>query len=141
MGRPGLRGAPVLAATLRERWDEVLLYRILARLRTADDGVEIPQQSLEELRWHGRRRAGWEAFCDELGLDRQRGRPHRWVRLTARLASAADEGEQRRVVGRRAPRACRSSGAWREMSNQGRRRIRHGGAAPLGDETRRCDVP
>ena len=31
-----LRGSPVLAATLRERWEEVLLYRSLARLRTAD---------------------------------------------------------------------------------------------------------
>ncbi len=74
-----LRGAPILAATLRERWDEVLLYRSLARLRTADDGVDIPQRSVDELRWEGTPRAGWEAFCDQWGLDdARRGRPHRW---------------------------------------------------------------
>ena len=74
-----LRGAPVLAATLRERWDEVQLYRSLARLRTDEDGVDIPQRSLEDLRWQGTPRAEWEAFCDEWGLDGQRGRPHRWL--------------------------------------------------------------
>jgi 5'-3' exonuclease len=74
-----LRGGPVLAATLRERWDEVLLYRSLARLRTAEDGVEIPQRSVGELEWLGTPRAGWEAFCDRWGLTSQRGRPHRWV--------------------------------------------------------------
>jgi 5'-3' exonuclease len=73
-----LRGAPVLAATLRERWDEVQLYRSLARLRTADDGVEIPQRSVAELEWRGTPRAAWQAFCDEWGLDGQRSRPHRW---------------------------------------------------------------
>jgi 5'-3' exonuclease len=74
-----LRGAPVLAATLRERWDEVLLYRSLARLRTAEDGVEIPQRAVGELEWQGTPRAGWEAFCDQWGLDEaRRGRPHRW---------------------------------------------------------------
>jgi 5'-3' exonuclease len=74
-----LRGAPVLAATLRERWDEVQLYRSLARLRTGDDGVDIPEQSIDELRWLGVPRAGWEAFCDTWGLDGQRSRPHRWA--------------------------------------------------------------
>jgi 5'-3' exonuclease len=74
-----LRGAPVLAATLRERWDEVLLYRSLARLRTAEDGVEIPQQHVDELRWAGTPRGGWEAFCASLGLDQFAGRPHHWL--------------------------------------------------------------
>ena len=74
-----LRGGPVLAATLRERWDEVLLYRSLARLRTADDGVDIPQRSVGELEWKGTPRKAWEAFCDDLGLDSQRSRPHRWL--------------------------------------------------------------
>jgi 5'-3' exonuclease len=74
-----LRGAPLLAATLRERWDEVLLYRSLARLRTADDGVEIPQRDVDDLRWHGTPRVAWEVFCDRWGLDSQRGRPHRWL--------------------------------------------------------------
>ena len=73
-----LRGAPVLAATLREHWDEALLYRSLARLRSVEDGVVIPQGSASELRWDGTPRAKWEAFCDRWGLDRLRSRPHRW---------------------------------------------------------------
>jgi 5'-3' exonuclease len=73
-----LRGGPVLAQTLRDRWDEVQLYRSLARLRTAEDGVAIPEQTVDELRWRGTPRAAWEAFCDEWGLGGQRARPHRW---------------------------------------------------------------
>ena len=75
---PGLRGAPALAATLRERMDDALLFRDLARLRTAVDGVEIPQQDVDELRWDGADRERWTAFCDEWGLARLRDRPHRW---------------------------------------------------------------
>jgi len=75
---PSLRGAPVLAATLREHWDEVQLYRSLARLRTAEDGVDIPQAAAADLEWHGAPRKKWEAFCDEWGLTRLRDRPHRW---------------------------------------------------------------
>lgn len=74
-----LRGAPVLAQTLRERWDEVQLYRSLARLRTTEDGVDIPQQSVDELRWRGAPRATWAAFCEKWGLDGRRDRPHRWL--------------------------------------------------------------
>ena len=74
-----LRGGPVLAATLRERWDEVMLYRSLARLRSADDGVEIPQANVDELRWRGTPKDGWHAFCASLGLDQYASRPHRWL--------------------------------------------------------------
>jgi 5'-3' exonuclease len=74
-----LRGAPVLAATLRERWDEVQLYRSLARLRTIEDGVEIPQRDVDELRWLGTPRATWEAFCAQWGLPQYASRPHRWL--------------------------------------------------------------
>ena len=49
-----LRGGPVLAATLRERWDEVMLYRSLARLRTTDDGVEIPEARVWHIEWRVR---------------------------------------------------------------------------------------
>jgi 5'-3' exonuclease len=73
-----LRGAPVLAATLREHWDEAQLYRSLARLRTTADGVAIPQQDVDELRWGGVPRQAWQVFCDEWGLESLRGRPHRW---------------------------------------------------------------
>ncbi|HUG29105.1 MAG TPA: 5'-3' exonuclease H3TH domain-containing protein [Candidatus Limnocylindria bacterium] len=74
-----LRGAPILARTLRDRWDEVQLYRSLARLRTSEDGVEIPEKTVDELRWRGTPRAAWEAFCDRWGLDGRRSRPHRWL--------------------------------------------------------------
>jgi 5'-3' exonuclease len=76
---PGLRGAPVLAATLRDRMDEALLYRDLARLRTTSDGVPIPQVDVGELEWRGVDRDRWDAFCDEWGLARLRDRPHRWT--------------------------------------------------------------
>jgi 5'-3' exonuclease len=75
---PGLRGGVVLAATLRAQWADALLYRDLARLRTADDGVAIPQTDPDELRWDGAPRATWDAFCDRWGLARLRARPHRW---------------------------------------------------------------
>jgi 5'-3' exonuclease len=76
---PSLRGAPVLAATLRDHWDEAMLYRSLARLRTGDDGVVIPQASVAALEWHGAPRERWEGFCDAWGLARLRSRPHRWL--------------------------------------------------------------
>ena len=78
---PSVRGtkAVTLAATLRAHWDEALLYRSLARLRTTDDGVEIPQGSVDDLQWAGTPRAGWETFCDRWGLPALRARPHRWL--------------------------------------------------------------
>lgn len=78
---PGVGGgrAMTLAAALRDHWDEALLYRDLARLRTANDGVPIRQRNADELRWDGAPRDTWEAFCEEWGLDRLRRRPHRWL--------------------------------------------------------------
>ena len=70
-----VRGAGILAATLRDRLAEVLLYRTLARLRS---DAPIPQTAPAELRWAGTPRAAWQAFCAEFGLDRLRSRPHRW---------------------------------------------------------------
>ena len=75
---PGLRGAPALAATLRDQMADALLFRDLARLRGAADGVPIPQQDVEDLRWQGADRERWTAFCDAWGLARLRERPHRW---------------------------------------------------------------
>ena len=74
----GLRGAVTLAATLRDHWQDALLYRDLARLRTLEDGVEISQLDVEELRGLGAERATGEAFCDEWDLPRLRERPHAW---------------------------------------------------------------
>ena len=75
---PGVRNAVGLAATLRERMDEALLYRDLARLRTTADGVPIPQASVDALEWAGADRDAWMALCDAWGLARLRERPHRW---------------------------------------------------------------
>jgi 5'-3' exonuclease len=71
--------AMTLAASLRDHWDEAMLYRDLARLRTAEDGVPVRQTDPEELRWDGAPRAEWEAFCEEWGLARLASRPHRWL--------------------------------------------------------------
>jgi 5'-3' exonuclease len=78
---PGVSGgrAMTLAASLRDHWDEAMLYRDLARLRTAEDGVVIRQRRPDELRWDGAPRDAWEAFCEEWGLERLRTRPHRWL--------------------------------------------------------------
>jgi 5'-3' exonuclease len=77
---PGLGGtrAISLAASLREHWAEAMLYRDLARLRTADDGVQIRQHDPDDLRWDGAPQAEWEAFCEEWGLRRLSRRPHLW---------------------------------------------------------------
>jgi 5'-3' exonuclease len=75
---PGLTGAVRLAAVLAEQRDDAELYRTLARLRL---DTPIPQQHAAELEWHGTPRATWEAFCDRLGLDRLRSRPHRWAEV------------------------------------------------------------
>ena len=75
---PGLRNPVGLAATLRDQMDLALLFRDLARLRTVEDGVPIPEADVEALRWDGADRNAWSAFCDEWGLQRLRGRPHRW---------------------------------------------------------------
>jgi 5'-3' exonuclease len=69
-------GAVRLAAVLAEQRDDALLYRTLARLRL---DTPIPQGSAADLEWRGVPRAAWEAFCDRLGLERLRARPHRWL--------------------------------------------------------------
>ena len=78
-GRLYERTGKWIAASLRDHWDDAMLYRDLARLRTADDGVSIRQRTPDELRWDGAPRAEWDAFCEEWGLERLRTRPHRWT--------------------------------------------------------------
>jgi 5'-3' exonuclease len=70
-----VRGADRLAATLRERWADALLFRELATLRL---DAPVPQRAADELRWDGADRAAWESFCDRYGLPGLRGRPHLW---------------------------------------------------------------
>jgi len=70
-----VRGADRLAATLRERMDEALLFRRLATLRH-----DVPiAQTLDDLRWRGVPREAWYALCDELGFEKLRERPHLWA--------------------------------------------------------------
>jgi 5'-3' exonuclease len=58
-----VRGAAGLGQSLRERREEVLLYRRLARLRT-----DVPlQETLDDLRWRGGRRRELAAVCTEIG--------------------------------------------------------------------------
>ncbi|MCI0346267.1 MAG: flap endonuclease [Chloroflexi bacterium] len=76
---PSLRGGVTLAGVLRDGIKDALLYRSLARLRTTEDGVEIPESNVDELEWRGTPKSAWEAFCDRWGLDRLRDRPHRWL--------------------------------------------------------------
>jgi len=61
-----VRGADKLAANLFAAWDQALLYRTLATLRT---DVPLPEQ-LDDLRWRGVDRAALHALCGELGFER-----------------------------------------------------------------------
>jgi 5'-3' exonuclease len=70
-----VRSAPALNATLRARWDEALLYRRLATLRT---DVPLPQADPDELRWRGARRGSFLALCEELGAKALAARPNLW---------------------------------------------------------------
>jgi 5'-3' exonuclease len=72
----GVRGSDKLAATLRERREEVLLYRQLATLVK-----DVPlAEDLPALAWAGVPRGEFSAFCDLVGADGAlRSRPHRWA--------------------------------------------------------------
>lgn len=69
-----VRGAERLAETLRERLDEAYLYRELTTLR-----LDVPlAESLEDLEWRGVPRERFIEFCEEMGLDWETVRVHRW---------------------------------------------------------------
>jgi 5'-3' exonuclease len=68
------RGALQLAATLAERRDEALEYRVLA---TLVDDVPLGE-SLQDLEWKGVPRARFEAWCDRLGATTVRTMVRRW---------------------------------------------------------------
>jgi 5'-3' exonuclease len=73
---PGsVRGADRLAATLRDRWPDALLFRDLATLRT---DVPLDTPGPDALRWQGADPEAWPAFCERWGLPGLVGRPHRW---------------------------------------------------------------
>jgi hypothetical protein len=68
------RGAEKLAVTLRERQDDVYLYRELTTLR-----LDVPlTEELSDLEWRGVPRNRFRAFCDEMGFDADSIRVHLW---------------------------------------------------------------
>ena len=68
------RGAEKLAATLRERQEEVYLYRELTTLR-----LDVPlTDQLSELEWSGVPREAFIVFCDDMGFDADSIRVHLW---------------------------------------------------------------
>jgi 5'-3' exonuclease len=70
-----LRGAPRLAAVLREQRAEALLYK---RLATLDEHVPLPE-TLADLEWRGVPRDAFLRLCLELDSDALRTRPTRWA--------------------------------------------------------------
>jgi len=71
-----VRGAASLATALKERREEVLLYRELALLSM---DAPIPQRSVDELRWRGVPRAPFEALIELLAAPALRSRVPRWA--------------------------------------------------------------
>lgn len=71
-----VRSAAVLAQTLREHWDEALLYRELATLNL---DAPIPQRTPDELRWRGVPRAPFTAMVERLGAPGLVSRVPRWA--------------------------------------------------------------
>ncbi len=70
-----VRGAATLAATLRDRRGEALLYR---RLATLNDDAALDGE-LDDIEWRGVPRDEFEALCGELGFEGVIGRVHRWA--------------------------------------------------------------
>ena len=70
-----VRGGEKLAATLRERMADALLYRELTTLR-----LDVPiEESLEDLEWKGVPEAKFKEFCARLGVDPGMTRVERWA--------------------------------------------------------------
>ena len=70
-----VRSAATLSAVLRDRWDDAILFRRLATLRT---DAPLPQRDPEELRWRGARRKEFGELCRELGRPALAERPTLW---------------------------------------------------------------
>jgi 5'-3' exonuclease len=71
-----VRGAPRVAATLRQHREEALLYRTLA---TLVEDVPLPEKKPDDLRFRGVPRAAFAAWCDHVGVTTLKTRPTRWA--------------------------------------------------------------
>lgn len=68
------RGAEKLAVTLRERQEDVYLYRELTTLR-----LDVPlAEDLSDLEWRGVPKEAFIVFCNEMGFDADSIRVHHW---------------------------------------------------------------
>ncbi|HET7677395.1 MAG TPA: 5'-3' exonuclease H3TH domain-containing protein [Candidatus Limnocylindrales bacterium] len=70
-----VRGAPALAASLREHRAQALLFRTLATIRV---DAPVPGE-LEDLRWKGVPRGAFESLVQRLGAQHLLGRAPRWA--------------------------------------------------------------
>lgn len=69
------RSAAKLATSLKARRGDALRYRRLATLR-----FDVPlSETLEDLEWQGVPRERFIAWCDAIGSESTKTRPHRWV--------------------------------------------------------------
>lgn len=71
-----VRGGATLAASLRQHHADAILFRELATLST---DAPVPQQSPEELRWHGVPRESFEWLAERLNEPKLRFRVPRWA--------------------------------------------------------------
>jgi len=70
-----VRGAQSMADSLRASRADAMLFKKLATLR-----YDVPlQESLDDLRWRGVRRAEFIALCEDLGLQRLKDAPVKWA--------------------------------------------------------------
>ena len=70
-----VRGSERLATALRDRRDDATLYKLLATLKTDID----LETSLDDLAWDGVPYETFIEFCDELGVNHLKSRPHKWA--------------------------------------------------------------
>ena len=70
-----VRSAGTLNAALRAQWQDAILFRRLATLRS---DAPLPQRRPAELEWRGAHRSAFTDLCRELGQDRLAERPHMW---------------------------------------------------------------
>ena len=70
-----VRGAAALQGILYREYENALLYRQLATLRS-DAPIDAASHAV---RWHGARRAEYEELCRELGSERLAALPHQWA--------------------------------------------------------------
>ena len=73
--RVKVRGAKGLSASLEEHREAAALYKTLATIRY---DVPLPQ-SAADLEWRGVPCGTYQAFCERLGFQNHKERPHRWA--------------------------------------------------------------